>query len=77
MITWSINAAAHAGDVVIALIVYDPSSTLLRVGGSEEEQEYGVERFVVGNRRRTVRAQLGELKHLCRQKQIKMDIKFS
>eukprot|EP01018_Ginkgo_biloba_P014180 Gb_39546 [translate_table: standard] len=77
LISWTINTAARPGDVLIALIVCDPSSTVLPAGKTEEEQADGVERFVVRNKRKDVKSQLGELRHLCKAKQIQMHIKFA
>ncbi|GLJ15784.1 hypothetical protein SUGI_0260020 [Cryptomeria japonica] len=77
LIAWTIKAAAGAGDVVIVLIVCDPSSTLLTGGvRSDEEQEYGVEKCVAESKRSGIRAQLQQLRQLSKQKQIQMDIKF-
>lgn len=77
LIAWTIKAAAGAGDIVIALIVCDPSSALLKGGvRSYEEQEHGVEKCVAESKRSGVRVQLQQLRQLSKQKQIQMDIKF-
>lgn len=75
LISWTVSAVARAGDTVIALIVCDPSSSLLTA--EREDETARVERWVVGNKRNKFKKQLGELKQLCNHKQIQMDIKFA
>lgn len=77
LILWTVTAVACAGDTVIALTVCDPSSSLLNVGISQEDETARVEGCVSGNKRNKFKTQLGELKQLCNHKQIQMDIKFA
>jgi len=77
LILWTVSLLARAGDAVIALIVCDPSSSLLNAARSQEDETARVERCVVGNQRDKFKRQLGELKQLCNHKQIQMDIKFA
>eukprot|EP00252_Welwitschia_mirabilis_P022891 TRINITY_DN6326_c0_g1_i1.p1 TRINITY_DN6326_c0_g1~~TRINITY_DN6326_c0_g1_i1.p1 ORF type:complete len:189 (-),score=11.61 TRINITY_DN6326_c0_g1_i1:493-1059(-) len=71
LLSWTIHALARPGDLILALIVSVPFSTFLvvdrrqRKNGQSEEQQGKLPQLG-----------LGELRQLCANKQIRMEVKF-
>lgn len=70
LLSWTVQSLARPGDIILALVVSTPFSTFLLVQSREQN---GAQR----QRKVQPQLQLGEIKELCKKKQIQMDVKFA
>lgn len=70
LLSWTVQSVARPGDIILALIVSIPFSTFLLVQGR-------VQNGAQGRSKVQPQLQLGEIKELCKKKQIQMDVKFA